>query len=146
MSLRSERFMVTRHAILVFSFDVTCLGLFVWTGGSMVIVLIRHKQWAQHIHSSRLSPRPSNEARATRTLLVLLSFFVFFYSLSCISALSITLTVSPSQWLVSISVFLASCFPTFSPFFLMTSDNQICQLFSDFWAKISFIANLVKQL
>ena len=44
VSLRSERFMVTQHAILVFSFDVTCLGLFVWTGGSMVIVLIRHKQ------------------------------------------------------------------------------------------------------
>ncbi|KAF5924336.1 hypothetical protein HPG69_012590 [Diceros bicornis minor] len=48
-----------------------CSGLMVWASGSMALVLHRHKQRVQHIHSNRLSPRPSHEARAIHTILVM---------------------------------------------------------------------------
>ncbi|XP_072824960.1 vomeronasal type-1 receptor 1-like [Vicugna pacos] len=142
---RSDRFTVALHAGIFFSFAAVCLGRITWASGSTVILLTRHKQRVQHVLSSSHSARASHEARATRTILVLASAFVF-YSLSCTSALYVMLTASPGQWLVDLSVFLASCFPTLSPFLLITSDIRISRLFFDFWARISFIADLPKQL
>lgn len=145
-SLRSDRFITLLHGVVLSSFDVICLGLMMWTSGSMVFFLIRHKQRVQHIHSNTLPPRLSYEVRATRIILVLVSIFVSFYSLSSISTLYIILTASPSQWLVDIPVFLDACFPTFSPFLFITSNIHSSQLFFNFWAKISCNANLVKNL
>ncbi|XP_037006551.2 vomeronasal type-1 receptor 1-like [Artibeus jamaicensis] len=145
-SLRSDRLIVLLLGVVLSSFDVICLVLMMWTSGSMVFFLIRHKQRVQHIHSNLFPHRPSHEVRATRIILILVSSFVTFYSLSSISTLYIILTVSPSQWLVDIPVFLDSCFPTFSPFLLIISNIHSSQLVLNFWAKISCKANLVKNL
>nr|XP_045377761.1 vomeronasal type-1 receptor 1-like [Camelus bactrianus] len=130
---------------IFFSFDAVCLGRITWARGSTVILLTRHKQRGQHVLSSSRSARASHEARATRTIPALASAFVF-YLFSCTSALYVTLTASPGQRLVDLPVFLASCFPTLSPFLLIASDIRISRLFFDFWARISFIADLPKQL
>ncbi|ELV12350.1 Vomeronasal type-1 receptor 3 [Tupaia chinensis] len=45
------------HYLLLSSYDVLCLGLMIWASGSMVFILLRHKQRVQHIHGT--SPSPS---------------------------------------------------------------------------------------
>ncbi|KAM9046807.1 vomeronasal type-1 receptor 1-like, partial [Megaptera novaeangliae] len=104
------------HSLTVF------LCLIVWASGSMVLVLHRHKQRVQHIHSNSLSPRgkglsprPSHEARATRTILILVSSFVLLYSLSSILTFCVVLSVNPALWLVNTSAFVAFMFPDSQP-------------------------------
>ncbi|XP_012498440.1 PREDICTED: vomeronasal type-1 receptor 1 [Propithecus coquereli] len=110
--------------------DGMCLALMVWTSGSMVLVLHRHKQRVQHIRSSSLSPRTSHETRATHTILILVSMFVSFHALASILSYWITQLQNPSQWLRSISVLVASGFVTFSPFVFIVSDTRVSQFFA----------------
>ncbi|KAM9631977.1 LOW QUALITY PROTEIN: vomeronasal type-1 receptor 1-like [Trichechus inunguis] len=117
------------HAIMFSFIEVIQIGLVVWASGSMVLVLHRHKKQVEHIHSSSLSPRPYHGVRATHTILILVSMFVSFYSLPSILIACISLTVNPGQWLVDTSVLVASGFPAFSPFVLMTSDARVSRFF-----------------
>ncbi|KAG3255723.1 vomeronasal type-1 receptor 4 [Ictidomys tridecemlineatus] len=71
------------HATLVTFPDALCVGLMLWASSSMVLILHRHKQRMQHVHKSR-PLRSSPESRATKTILLLVSTFVFFYTLSCL--------------------------------------------------------------
>uniref|UniRef100_A0A8C8ZLZ4 Vomeronasal type-1 receptor n=1 Tax=Prolemur simus TaxID=1328070 RepID=A0A8C8ZLZ4_PROSS len=121
---------------LIFLFtDGTCLALMVWTSGSMVLVLHRHKQRVQHIRSCSLSPRTSHETRATHTILILVSMFVSFHALASILSYQIIQIQNPSHWLRSISVLVASGFPTFSPFVFIVSDARVSQFCFACWTK-----------
>ncbi|EHB05287.1 Vomeronasal type-1 receptor 1 [Heterocephalus glaber] len=99
----------------------------IWASGSMVLVLHRHRLRVQHIRRHSFSPNPSHEARATRTILVLVSSFVTFYSVYVIFSIWMTLVTHQGQWMVNSSVLVASCFPAFSPFVLIISDSRISQ-------------------
>ncbi|KAF5917059.1 hypothetical protein HPG69_013983, partial [Diceros bicornis minor] len=63
-----------------FSFSV----IIIWASDSMIFTLYRHKQWVQYIHRNNLYPRFSPESRATQSILVLVSTFVSFQTLSSI--------------------------------------------------------------
>ncbi|XP_046536422.1 vomeronasal type-1 receptor 4-like [Equus quagga] len=117
-------------AVIFSSVDVICLGLMIWASGSMIIFLWRHKQRVQYIHSTRRSPQISPETRATKSILILVSAFVIFYSLSSAFEMYAYLFDNPQLWLVNTSVFLAACFPTLSPFLLLKSDTHISSLCS----------------
>ncbi|XP_040321112.1 vomeronasal type-1 receptor 1 [Herpailurus yagouaroundi] len=124
-SLNPDRFLQFVVVAIFFITDFVCLSLMAWASGSVVLFLLRHKQRVQHIHSHSFAPRPSPEARATCTILILVSAFFFFYSLSSLLFVWMTLFAIPGQWLVDASMFLSSCFPTFSPFVLIFSDTRI---------------------
>ncbi|XP_060508709.2 vomeronasal type-1 receptor 1 [Panthera onca] len=124
-SLNPDRFLKFVVVAIFFLTDFMCLSLMAWASGSVVLFLLRHKQRVQHIHSHSLAPRPSPEARASCTILILVSAFFFFYSLSSLLFVWMTLFAIPGQWLVDASMFLSSCFPTFSPFVLIFSDTRI---------------------
>ncbi|XP_047383245.1 vomeronasal type-1 receptor 1 [Sciurus carolinensis] len=115
------------YTVLYFSPDLMSLVLMAWASGSMVLVLHRHKQRVQHIHSHVRSPRPSHEVRATRTILILVSSFVSFYSVYTVLTMWMTLAANRGQWIVSSSVLVASCFPALSPFVLLVSDTRVSQ-------------------
>ncbi|KAM6222523.1 vomeronasal type-1 receptor 4-like [Rhynchocyon petersi] len=70
-------------ALLTFP-DAVCLVLMLWTSGSMVLLLYRHKQRMRHISRNSTSPRSSAETKATQTIITLVSTFVSFYTLSVI--------------------------------------------------------------
>ncbi|KAM9226240.1 LOW QUALITY PROTEIN: vomeronasal type-1 receptor 4-like [Dugong dugon] len=108
------------YAALISSHDVVCLGFMSWASGFMVFILYRHKKQVQHIHRN-VSPRSSAETRANQTILVLVSTFVSFYALSSIIYAYLVLFNNPS-WLVNTSALVSACFPTVSPFVLMSSD------------------------
>ncbi|TKC43364.1 hypothetical protein EI555_014273, partial [Monodon monoceros] len=119
---------ITSSLLARIIFFIVFLCLMVWASGSMILVLHRHKQQVQHIHSNSLSLRPSHEARATGTIPILVSFFVLLYSLSSILTFCVVLSVNPAQWLVNTSVFVALCFPILSPFVLITHDTRFSKL------------------
>ncbi|TEA25461.1 hypothetical protein DBR06_SOUSAS11710060, partial [Sousa chinensis] len=58
--------------------------LTIWTRGSIIVTLYWHKQRVQHSHRNTVSPRSSAESRATQSILVLVSAFVSFHTLSSI--------------------------------------------------------------
>ncbi|XP_027720272.1 vomeronasal type-1 receptor 1-like [Vombatus ursinus] len=75
---------ISLYTFVISLFDIVCMAIMVWTGGYMIFFLCRYDQQIQYIHSSKLTPRGSPKTRATRTILLLVSFFVFFYSLNSI--------------------------------------------------------------
>ncbi|XP_008821027.2 vomeronasal type-1 receptor 4-like [Nannospalax galili] len=89
-------------ALLAFP-EVLFSVLMVWCSSSMVVILYRHKQRVQHICRAHDSTRTSPEARATQSILALVSTFLAFYSLSSILQGSIALLYNPDWWLVSIT-------------------------------------------
>ncbi|XP_006163012.1 vomeronasal type-1 receptor 3-like, partial [Tupaia chinensis] len=120
----NNRTALSLYNSLLLSYDVLCLGLMIWASGSMVFTLYRH------IHGTNLSPRPSSESRITQSIIVLVRIFVSFYTLSSILSLYISLFLKPSWWLVNTSALITSCYPTISPFVLMSQDLRISRLIS----------------
>uniref|UniRef100_A0A8D1L5J1 Vomeronasal type-1 receptor n=1 Tax=Sus scrofa TaxID=9823 RepID=A0A8D1L5J1_PIG len=83
----------------------------------------------QHIRRNNASPRSLPESRATRTILLLVSSFVYFYTLSSIFQVILTFFDNPSWFLVNISAIMAAWFPTVSPFLLMSRDSTLYSLY-----------------
>ncbi|XP_006208456.1 vomeronasal type-1 receptor 4-like [Vicugna pacos] len=115
-------------ALLLFP-DVSCLGLMLWASGSMIFILHRHKQRVQHIRRTNASPSGSPESRATKTILLLVSTFVYFYTLSSIFQVVLSLFENPSRFIVNITVIMVACFPALSPFVLMSRDSTVHSLY-----------------
>uniref|UniRef100_G3UC01 Vomeronasal type-1 receptor n=1 Tax=Loxodonta africana TaxID=9785 RepID=G3UC01_LOXAF len=113
------------HAALLLFPDIVSLGLILWSSGSMV----RHKQRVQHIHRNKIYPRSSPETRATQTIVVLVSTFVSFYTLSSIFQVFASVFYDhTSWWLVNTGALTAACFPIVSPFILMSRDSSVFRL------------------
>ncbi|XP_027290330.1 vomeronasal type-1 receptor 4-like isoform X3 [Cricetulus griseus] len=107
------------YAALVVCPEICFSLLMAWSSGSMIIILYRHKQRIQHIRSTCVSIRNFPESRATHNILVLVSTFLAFYTLSAILQGCVALLSNPSWWLVNISHLTSLCFPCFGPFVLM---------------------------
>ncbi|XP_044541237.1 vomeronasal type-1 receptor 4-like [Gracilinanus agilis] len=109
--------------------NVFCMVFIVWASGYMVNMLYRHQKKMQTIHISSLSSRASIEVRVTKTILLLVSTFVCFYSLSSIFGIFIRYLYQQRFWLLSTDGILSLCFPTLSPFVLIPQRSRICTLF-----------------
>ncbi|KAM9755494.1 vomeronasal type-1 receptor 4-like [Dama dama] len=115
-------------ALLLFP-DVLCLGLTLWAGGSMVLILCRHKQQVRHIHRTDASSRSSPESRTTKSILLLGSTFVYFNILSSIFQVLLALFDQPRQFFVDITIIIAACFPIVSPFLLISHNSSVHRLY-----------------
>ncbi|XP_057352668.1 vomeronasal type-1 receptor 4-like [Manis pentadactyla] len=116
------------YAALVTFPEVSLSGLMLWASGYMVLILHRHKQRVQHIHSTNVSPRSSAESRATQRVLVLGSTFVCFYFLSSIFHICVASFKNLDSWGVTFSAVISVCFPTVSPYLLMSWDCTVSRL------------------
>ncbi|XP_004644740.1 vomeronasal type-1 receptor 4-like [Octodon degus] len=131
---------VSVYIALVVAPEVCFIFFTIWSNGSLIFVLYRHKQQVKHIHSSNVSSR-SAESRATKSILLLVSNFVSFYMISCIFHIFIALFYNLSWWFVNISGLISLCFPTVSPFLVMSQDSSL-SIFLFVWirnTKISFL-------
>ncbi|XP_043756580.1 vomeronasal type-1 receptor 4-like [Cervus elaphus] len=117
------------YAALLSFPDVLCLGLTLWAGSSMVLILYRHKQQVQHIRRTDASSRSSPESRATKSILLLGSTFVYFYILSSIFQVLLAFFDQSNWFLVDMSIITAACFPTVSPFLLMSHNSSVHRLY-----------------
>jgi vomeronasal1 receptor len=117
--------------VLWSSSDAVFIGLMVWSSGSMVLLLHRHRQRVQYIHTPTGHHRRPPETRAAHTTLMLVVTFVTFYVATSILAFYINAFFDFRQWLIQTSDVLLSCFPTVSPFLLLLRDprtTRICSL------------------
>ncbi|KAG3255721.1 vomeronasal type-1 receptor 4-like [Ictidomys tridecemlineatus] len=122
-SVDSEIILQSLYATLVTVPDVLCVGLMLWASSSMVLILHKHQQRMQHVHKCS-SLRSSPESRATKTILLLVSSFVFFYTLSCLFQVCVTVIYNPHWLLVKIGAMVAVCFPALCPFLLIRRDSS----------------------
>nr|XP_027777443.1 vomeronasal type-1 receptor 4-like [Marmota flaviventris] len=134
----------TLYAALLTFPDALCVGLMLWASSSMVLILHRHKQRMQHIHMSS-SPRSSPESRATKTILLLVSTFVSFYTVSCIFQVYFSVIYNPNWFVVSTAAIISGCFPAVSPFLLMSRDSIALRIHSA-WIKNRKNASHVRKI
>ena len=104
--------------------DAVFLTLMVWSSGSMVLLLLRHRQRVQHIHSATGHHRCPLETRAAHNILMLVVTFVIFYLLNSIFSFRISAFLESCLWLIQTFSVLASCFPTDSTFQLLLMDPR----------------------
>ncbi|ELR49539.1 hypothetical protein M91_15013, partial [Bos mutus] len=108
---------------VVFSFVVMLLA-----SGSTVFTLYRHKQRVQNVHRINGSSISSAESRATKTILLLVSIFINFNTLSSISYIILGISNNSSLFISTMSAVVISCFPAISPFLLMSRDSRVSRL------------------
>ncbi|XP_072476077.1 vomeronasal type-1 receptor 4-like [Notamacropus eugenii] len=105
-------------------YDAIFVGFMAITSSYVVLVLYRHRRQVQHLHDSSLNPIASPETRATKVILFLVSIFVVFYSVSSIFIIVMDNSKDTKQWVIDISALLNLCYPTFSPFVLISGDSK----------------------
>ncbi|XP_044536912.1 vomeronasal type-1 receptor 1-like [Gracilinanus agilis] len=91
----------------------------------MVVILYKHKKHVNHIHNNNRSIKILPETRATQMILLLVSAFVLFNIFSPVFMLYMFYFKYQNNWMIATSSFLSLAYPTFSPFLLMSIDNQI---------------------
>ncbi|XP_028639192.1 vomeronasal type-1 receptor 4-like [Grammomys surdaster] len=110
------------YAILLSGPDMVLLGVMQWASGSMVLTLYRHKQMMKYMSRTKASSRSSPESTATKTILLLVSTFVTFYTISSLCQSFVSIMYNPSWSLVNMVGMSALLFPTVCPFLLMSQD------------------------
>ncbi|XP_014687441.2 vomeronasal type-1 receptor 4-like [Equus asinus] len=113
------------YAALLSFPDVFFLGLMFLASGSIVFILYRHKQRVKHLHKTNVSLRTSPESRATKTILLLVSTFVFFNTLSSIFHAILALVNNPNWLLLNATSLSTLSFPSLSPFLLMSCECSV---------------------
>ncbi|XP_052567817.1 vomeronasal type-1 receptor 4-like [Peromyscus californicus insignis] len=113
------------YAILLSAPDILFLGLMLWASSYIVLTLYRHKQMMKQLPRNTASSRSSHESRATKTILLLVSTFVSFYTLSSLCQLFGTLVYKPSWSLVNVTAMASLFFPTVCPFLLLSRDSRM---------------------
>ena len=127
-AVRHDRTRGALSAVLLLFPDVLCLGLTLWASSSMVVILYRHKHRVQHIRRADTPTKFSPESRATKTILLLVSIFINFNTLSSISYIILGISNNSSLFISTMSAVVISCFPAISPFLLMSRDSRVSRL------------------
>nr|XP_020751207.1 vomeronasal type-1 receptor 4-like [Odocoileus virginianus texanus] len=110
---------VTGFGYLWFIFDAIFITLMVWSSGSMVFLLLRHRQRVQYIHTATGHHGCPPETRAAQTILMLMVTYVIFYLLNYSFVFHISASSDFRLWLLQVANVLASCFPTISILLLL---------------------------
>ena len=79
------------------------------------------------LSQDRVSSISYPESRATKTVLVV-STFVCFNTLSSICYIILSVLKDPDLFIMNISAIITACFPTISPFLLMSCDSRTSRL------------------
>ncbi|XP_042536018.1 vomeronasal type-1 receptor 94-like [Dipodomys spectabilis] len=104
--------------------EVLCMGLMAFASGYMVLFLFRHKRQSRHLHRTSLTSKTSPEQRATRTILLLLSFFMAMSILDSLISYS-RLTLHDDPIFYCIQLLEAHSYATVSPLVFISTEKRI---------------------
>nr|XP_014693939.2 vomeronasal type-1 receptor 90-like [Equus asinus] len=108
--------------------DISFIGLMALSSGHMVTLLYRHKRQSRHLHSTNLSPKASPEERATHTILLFLSVFVFVYFLDYITSVSLEMWWNNDSVRQHVHVLVTNSYTTVSPLVLISTEKRIMKV------------------
>ncbi|XP_027716481.1 vomeronasal type-1 receptor 3-like [Vombatus ursinus] len=106
-------------------YEGVLVGLMVIASGYVMLVLYRHHQRVQHIHSTSLTHRGSPETRATKNILLLVSTYICFNTVSFPFIIYMAPSGSTRHWVIHAMVFFSLCYPAVSPIMLLINDIRI---------------------
>ncbi|XP_057567507.1 vomeronasal type-1 receptor 4-like [Hippopotamus amphibius kiboko] len=127
-AVRHDQTRDSLYAALISFPDVLCFVVMILASGCTVFTLYRHKQRVQNIHRINVSSISSPESRAAKTVLLVVSTFIYFNTLSSTCYIILGLVNNPSLFISNMSSVITSCFPTISPFLIMSHDSRIARL------------------
>ncbi|XP_049643556.1 vomeronasal type-1 receptor 4-like [Suncus etruscus] len=140
-AVRHDQTMDSVYAMLLSFPDVIFFGVMLWASGFMVLILYRHKQRVQYLHRNTVSSTSSPESRATKTILFLVSTFIYFNTLSSIFQIALSVFNNPNWFLLNINSLITLCFPTICPFLLLSRESSVSRICS-IWARKNNPPNL----
>ncbi|XP_005414993.2 PREDICTED: vomeronasal type-1 receptor 4-like, partial [Chinchilla lanigera] len=105
--------------------DLLFVVLMIWSSLYMVNLLYRHRQRTHHVHSLCHSSQLSPEHKATHSILLLVSCFVFFYGSNNIIMFCLFFRPKKIPGLDRINGVLSSWYPAICPFILMKNKKII---------------------
>ncbi|XP_028614231.1 vomeronasal type-1 receptor 90-like [Grammomys surdaster] len=117
---------LTRGLILTVttSRDVFLVAVMLTTSAYMVILLCKHQRQCKQLHSiSHL--RASPEKRATKTILLLVVFFVVMYWVDFIISITTDMLWMYDSLIRIVQKFVVNAYPTITPFIQISSDRRI---------------------
>nr|XP_048272427.1 vomeronasal type-1 receptor 48-like [Myodes glareolus] len=108
--------------------EVFVMGIMVLSSGYMLFLLCKHKKQVQHLHSYSLSSKASPEQRASRTILLLLCFFVLMCILDSFMIFSRHMFKDdPIFYLILMLV--SHSYASVSPFVFISTEKDLIGLF-----------------
>ncbi|XP_021044983.1 LOW QUALITY PROTEIN: vomeronasal type-1 receptor 53-like [Mus pahari] len=109
------------------------ISIMALSSGCMVALLWRHKKQARHLHSTSLSSKASPEQRATRTILLLMSFFVILYILDSVIFCS-RMKFKDGSIFYCVQIIVSHSYATVSPF--ICTENHIANFLKSMCGRI----------
>ncbi|XP_032761167.1 vomeronasal type-1 receptor 96-like [Rattus rattus] len=125
----------TMFSLLIVTREAFLISLMALSSGYMVTLLWRHKKQVQHLHSTSLSSKSSPQQRATRTILLLMSFFVVFYILDTVIFQSRT-KFKDGSILYSVQIIVSHSYATINPFVFIFSEKRIIKFLGSMSGRI----------
>ncbi|XP_040822567.1 putative vomeronasal receptor-like protein 4 [Ochotona curzoniae] len=101
------------------------VGLMLLSSMYTVVCLCSHQRKSEYLHSMSISPRISPIKRVTRTVLVLVSFFVVMYCLDIIISSFSTRLWRYEPVVLDIQRLVGNVYATVSPLVLISSDKRL---------------------
>ncbi|NP_001161002.1 putative vomeronasal receptor-like protein 4 [Equus quagga] len=105
--------------------DIIFQSLMGWSSGYLAFHLYKHHKCVLYLQSSRFQKKSSPEIRATQSVLILMSCFLFFYWTDLIFSFYMGSFLISDYIIFNIEIFLASGYASFSPFVLITRNGHV---------------------
>ncbi|NP_001160763.1 vomeronasal 1 receptor oryCunV1R1604 [Oryctolagus cuniculus] len=107
--------------------DLTFQSAMGWSSGHMALRLYKHHKRVLYLQSSRTAKHPSPEVRATQSILVLMTCFLFSYWTDFIFSFYIGSTLTGDSTILHIKIFLELGYASLSPFVLTSRDVHFAE-------------------
>ncbi|NP_444460.2 vomeronasal type-1 receptor 41 [Mus musculus] len=111
------------------------ISLFALCSGYMVALLWRHKKQAWDLHSTNVSSKSSPEQRATRTIMLLMSFFVVLYVLEN-AVFHSRMKFKDGSMLYCVQIIVSHSYATVSPFVLICTEKRMIKFWGSMFGRI----------
>ncbi|XP_005387306.1 PREDICTED: vomeronasal type-1 receptor 90-like [Chinchilla lanigera] len=115
--------------------DISSIVVMVLSSGYMVSLLCRHKRQFQQLHSTNLCPKASPE-EATRSILLLMGFFMLMYFLDCVTFLTLAILWKNDPINICVQMLVCNCYATVCPFVLMSTEKRMIVCLKSTWKRL----------